>query len=79
MDPIGVPIEGKYDFGHDYGFEYWRLKAWAESRGMTQAQFNNFVNNAEFYRIEIPSYNRSHAGEMKGTFVPDYSEYLKIK
>lgn len=71
----GTPIKGNYDFGHKRGFEYWRLKSWDESKGYTQPQFNDFVNNPYFYQIESPTFNQSHNFELKGTFNIDYSKY----
>ena len=59
------PIEGKYDFGHGYGHEY-RLEAQkAEEEGLTQEEFNDRMNNPDYYRIEDPHNNRSHEFECK--------------
>lgn len=57
------PIDGPYDLGHKPGREYWRLREYAISQNMTQAQFNNYVNNPDFYQIESPPSNRSHRYE----------------
>lgn len=61
----GFPIDGKYDLGHKYSHEFWREKKAAESKGWTQKQFNDYMNNPEFYQIEHPSVNRSRKHEMK--------------
>jgi hypothetical protein len=58
------PIEGKYDFGHKPGHEFWREVEKAEKEGLTQEQFNNRMNNPDFYQIESPHENRSHSHEM---------------
>jgi len=59
-------IEGKYDLGHTYGNEFWRVKETAESEGLTQKEFNDKMNNPDLYQIEDPSSNRSHQFEKKG-------------
>ena len=59
-----VVIEGKYDLGHVTGHEFWREKKMAMEKGWTQKQFNDYMNNPEFYRIEDPHLNRSHKFEM---------------
>ena len=38
------------ELGHTTGNEYWYWRNWAESQGMTQSQFNEFMNNPDFYR-----------------------------
>lgn len=43
--------------------------------GLTQPQFNDFVNNPKFYQIESPASNQSHIYELKGTTTIDYSRY----
>ena len=60
----GEVIPGKYDLGHTYGHEFWRERDMAMAKGWTQKQFNDYMNNPEFYRIEDPSVNRSHRFEM---------------
>jgi len=49
--------------GHKQGYEFWRMRDWAESQGMTQAEFNDFMNNPDFYGWQDISSNRSHAYE----------------
>lgn len=63
------PIVGPYDIGHVYGFEFRKLKAFAEYSGMTQKQFNDFCNNPSLYQIENPSLNRGHYFEMPGNSI----------
>jgi len=66
IDPnTGMVIEGKYDLGHKPGNEFWREKAKAQSEGLTQKQFNDRMNNSDYYQIESPSSNRSHKYEKK--------------
>jgi len=60
----GKPIEGKYDLGHKPGYEHRREVEKAESEGLTQEEFNDRMNNPDYYQIEDPSENRSHAHEM---------------
>ncbi len=60
----GKAIEGKYDLGHKAGHEHWREAEKAEKEGLTQEQFNDRMNNPDFYQIEDPHENRSHAHEM---------------
>ena len=61
----GLPIDGKYDLGHVYGHEFWRERDLAMEKGWTQKQFNDYMNNPSFYRIEDPISNRSHKFEMR--------------
>ena len=58
------PIQGKYDLGHKTGHEHWREALKAEEKGLTQEKFNDFMNNPDFFQIEDPHENRSHAHEM---------------
>ena len=60
-----LPIDGKYDLGHVYSHEFWREKEYAMRRGMTQKQFNDYMNNPKFYQIEDPHTNRSRTFEKK--------------
>ena len=57
VDPSNVEL------GHKQGYEFWRMRDWAESQGMTQAEFNDFMNNPDFYGWQDISSNRSHAYE----------------
>ena len=59
----GEVITGKYDLGHVYGHEFWRERDMAMAKGWTQKQFNDYMNNPDFYRIEDPHTNRSHRYE----------------
>lgn len=58
------PIVGKYDLGHKSGHEFWREVEKAEKEGLTQEQFNNKMNNPDYYHIESPHENRSHFHEL---------------
>lgn len=60
----GQPIEGKYDLGHKAGHEHWREAKKAEAEGLDQKEFNERMNNPDYYQIEDPHENRSHAHEM---------------
>lgn len=59
----GKPIEGQYDLGHKAGHEFRTEQALAEQEGLTQAEFNDKMNNPDLYQIEDPSSNRSHQFE----------------
>jgi RHS repeat-associated protein len=59
------PIDGQYDLGHVPGHEYWREAAQAQAEGLTQQEFNNRMNNPDYYQIENPFSNQSHRFEMK--------------
>jgi filamentous hemagglutinin len=62
----GTPIEaGEEVFGHIYGREHWRLTEEAEALGLTQQEFNDWVNkHPEWVQIERRSDNESHRYEM---------------
>ena len=47
-------FEGKYDLGHVTGHEFWREQKMAMEKGWSQKQFNDYMNNPDFYRIEDP-------------------------
>jgi len=67
IDPnTGRPIDGSYDLGHKPGHEFRREKARAEAEGLTQAEFNDRMNDPDLYQIEDPSSNRSHQFELPG-------------
>ena len=60
-------IDGKFHYGHKYGHEHRRLKVEAESRGMTQKEFNDHINqNPRFFQIEDPGSNMSRKFEKPG-------------
>lgn len=63
----GKPITEPYDLGHVKGHEFWREKQAAEAKCMTQEQFNDHMNNPDFYQIEDPASNRSHRYEDKSS------------
>ena len=58
------PIEGQYDLGHVAGHEHWREAEKAEKEGLTQEEFNDRMNNPDYFQIENPHENRSHVHEM---------------
>ena len=75
----GKAIEGQYDLGHKAGHEHWREAEKAEKEGLTQEQFNDRMNNPDYYQIEDPHENRSHAHEQpkeeKGNTKSQVDEY----
>jgi hypothetical protein len=48
LDPRGGIIEGASHIGHKYGYEFYKFKAWAESINMSQADFNDYMNNPDY-------------------------------
>jgi RHS repeat-associated protein len=61
------PIDGSYDLGHKPGHEFWKEKAKAEAEGLSQAEFNDRMNNPDLYQIEDPSSNRSRRHQSPDT------------
>ncbi|MER7200328.1 hypothetical protein CG723_04025 [Streptomyces sp. CB01635] len=62
------PIEGKPVYGHVTGREARRLVLEAAEKGMTQEQFNQWVNeHPEWFRLEQADRNLSHADELPGS------------
>ncbi|MGV9753517.1 WXG100-like domain-containing protein [Nocardia farcinica] len=60
------PVNPKWEYGHNSGYEHRRLLAEAQSRGMTQREFDEFVNShPERFHIEDQYGNRSHRREQK--------------
>jgi Domain of unknown function (DUF4157)/HNH/ENDO VII superfamily nuclease with conserved GHE residues len=68
LDPnTRQPITDQPVVGHKYGLEHRRLALEAQKRGMSQAQFNEWVNNhPEWFQIESKANNESHAFEKPG-------------
>jgi hypothetical protein len=67
-DPVtGKEINGsdKWDMGHKPGYEHYKHVESAETRGLSRKEFLDEYNTASHYRPEMPSSNRSHAGELK--------------
>jgi hypothetical protein len=67
-DPDGIVRQPPWEYGHITGMENRRLIKQAGEQGMTQEQFNDWVNShPEFFRIESKEYNQSHLGELLGS------------
>jgi hypothetical protein len=67
IDPDGVVRQPPWQYGHAYGRENRRLIIEAGTKGMSQEQFNDWVNShPEWFRMESQEYNLSHAGEKPG-------------
>jgi hypothetical protein len=68
IDPnTGQVITGPYHYGHRYGYEHRRLVREAQARGMTQKEFNEWINShPEWFQIETPTNNMSHKFEKPG-------------
>jgi hypothetical protein len=68
IDPnTGEVIEGEYHYGHKYGYEHRRLVREAQSKGMNQEEFNDWINShPEWFQIEAPASNLSHKFEKPG-------------
>jgi predicted ribonuclease toxin of YeeF-YezG toxin-antitoxin module len=54
-----------WDMGHKPGYEFRKHAASAKKRGITRKKFLDEHNDATHYVPELPSSNRSHAGEDK--------------
>jgi Domain of unknown function (DUF4157)/HNH/ENDO VII superfamily nuclease with conserved GHE residues len=64
----GEVIEGEPVYGHKYGRENRRLILEASEKGMTQEQFNQWVNeHPEWFQTETKANNESHRFEKSGT------------
>ncbi|VEG12517.1 GH-E family nuclease [Moraxella cuniculi] len=60
-------VKAPVDFGHAYGYEHRRLVLAAQQTGLTQAQFNDFVNSRpDYFRLENRADNQSHRYEKPG-------------
>lgn len=60
------PVNPKWEFGHNSGFEHRRLLEGAQNDGLTQQQFNERVNsNPDWFHVEDQYGNRSHRREQK--------------
>jgi hypothetical protein len=54
-------------YGHKAGREHRRLAKEAELYGMNKSQFNDYVNNPKFFRMEGTAENLSHRFEKAGS------------
>ncbi len=55
----------KVELGHVPSHEFWYERNQAESMGMSQSQFNDYMNNSSFYAWQDIHDNRSHSKEDK--------------
>ena len=79
VDPNNRDIvlkKGEIDIGHKTDHEYARCRDAAESLGWNQSQFNEFMNNPEFYQWEDHASNISHAYENKSKDLEDIIEEM---
>ena len=53
----------KVELGYVSGKEFWKTRNWAESQNMTQAEFNDYMNNPDYYAWQDIHSNRSHVFE----------------
>lgn len=66
IDPVTQRImdpNEPWDMGHKPGYEFRKHKKSAQERGISRKQFLDEYNDPSHYRPELPSSNRSHAGE----------------
>lgn len=64
IDPNSrIPFAGTPDLGHAPGFEFWKMAELAKQNGLTQQEFNEMMQDPEFYQYESPSSNRSRCYE----------------
>lgn len=69
LDPnTGKPIDGTPDIGHKAGHEHRREVKIAYDEHLTQKEFNEKMNNPDYYQLEDPSNNRSHKFEDKSEY-----------
>ncbi len=54
-----------WDMGHKPGYEHWRLVRGAEENGLARKEFLDEFSQTSHCRSQLPSSNRSHAGEIK--------------
>ncbi|PSV06498.1 hypothetical protein C0W96_08530 [Photobacterium kishitanii] len=67
IDDKGNIISNRH-YGHKPGFEHRRLVRAAEELGMSQAEFNDYVNaNPDHFQIEDAKTNLSHKNEKPGS------------
>ncbi|MFX0573051.1 HNH/ENDO VII family nuclease [Nocardia nepalensis] len=60
------PVNPAWEFGHNSGFEHRRLLEIAQSKNMTQQEFNDYVNShPDYFHVEDHPGNRSHRREHK--------------
>lgn len=71
------PIVGQVDIGHKYDHEFWRCRNAAEALGMTQSEFNDYMNQSEFYQYEEHSENINHTRENKDPDVSDIMDEMR--
>ena len=53
----------KIELGHRPSIEFGKMRNSAESQNMTQAEFNDYMNNPDFYAWQEIHSNRSHVFE----------------
>jgi bacterioferritin-associated ferredoxin len=67
IDPDGKVRKPPWEYGHIYGRENRRLIVEAGEKGLTQEQFNDWVNShPDWFRMESREFNQSHLGEKPG-------------
>lgn len=67
-DPVTnkeIAESDKWDMGHKPGYEHSKHVESAADRSLSRKEFLDEFNNPSHYRPELPSSNRSHAGELK--------------
>lgn len=63
----GTVVRTPVQYGHTYGREHRRLVLAAEQTGLTQTQFNDFINSRpDYFRLENASDNMGHRNEKPG-------------
>ncbi|MPX82047.1 hypothetical protein CPI32_06980, partial [Moraxella catarrhalis] len=64
----GTVVRTPVQYGHTYGREHRRLVLAAEQTGLTQTQFNDFINSRpDYFRLENASDNMGHRNEKPGS------------
>ncbi|WP_156959603.1 GH-E family nuclease [Nocardia sp. BMG51109] len=63
---VRYPVNPKWEYGHNSGFEHRKLLAEAQDQNMTQQQFNDHVNrHPDYFHVEDFPGNRDHHREEK--------------
>ena len=77
VDEVTKKVTDNPVMGHKKNLEYWRLKQWAEFKGLTRKQWNNLNNRPEIYQMEDKFSNASHGFESKKEGIRGVTARLK--
>lgn len=63
-DGIRYPVNPVYQYGHETGNEWWRIRDRAIREHWTREQLIEYCNNPRLYRIEDAPGNANHSNEL---------------